>query len=397
MAPTTRPEQPDPSDQSAPAADRLAAAESRLPQMIADIIALIEVETPSADLEAVARGADAVAQLCRARLGQDPEQLTVEGTRHLRLAFGAGPTRVVLLCHQDTVWPTGTLQRIPASVREGILRGPGCFDMLTGLVMAIHAAAMLTESRTKLDGLVLLVTGDEEIGSPTSRALIEETAAGARAVLVLEASAPGGALKSVRKGGGIYSLRVTGKAAHAGLEPERGVSALLELAAQLPAIRALEDPQAGTTVTPTVFSGGTTRNTVPANAQVAIDTRAKTAAELERVDVGLRALTPTLTGAELSLDGGVNRPPLDRASSAGLLAQYLQVSRDLGVQEPADVEVGGCSDGNFTAGIGVPTLDGLGAVGDGAHAEHEHVVVAEVAPRTAVLTELVARLLDTTG
>lgn len=384
----------EPTEPSVSDAGFVAAAERRLSLMLDDLRALIEIETPSSDLAAVARGAAAVAELLTARLGATPETITVEGTTHLRLTFGDGPARVVLLCHQDTVWPVGTLERIPYSLTAGIVRGPGCFDMLAGLVMAIHAAAMIGEvDRDGLDGLCLLVTGDEEIGSRTSRALIEETAAQARAVLVLEASAPGGALKVVRKGGGMYTLHVTGRAAHAGLEPERGVSALLELAAQLPAITALADPTGGTTVTPTAFSGGTTRNTVPAQARVEIDTRATSQRELDRVDAGLRALQPTLEGAGLRLEGGVNRPPLDRAASADLLTAYLQVSRDLGVPEPEAVEVGGCSDGNFTAGIGVPTLDGLGAVGDGAHADHEHVVVAEIAPRTAVLAELVTRLL----
>lgn len=379
-----------------PSADVLAAAETRLDQMITDIRTLIEIESPSRDLDAVARGAAGVADLIQERLGARPETITVDGTTHLRLTFGDGPPKVVLLCHQDTVWPIGTLERIPFSLRDGVLRGPGCFDMLTGLVMAIHAAAILADAgdgTVGLDGVCLLVTGDEEIGSPSSRALIEETSADARAVFVLEASAAGGSLKVVRKGGGMYVLHITGRAAHAGLEPERGVNALLELAAQLPAITALADPAAGTTVTPTVFSGGSTRNTVPADARLEIDTRAKTQDELERVDAGLRALAPTLDGASLRLEGGVNRPPLNREASADLLTEYQQIVADLDLPQPQAVEVGGCSDGNFTAGIGVPTLDGLGAVGDGAHAEHEHVVVAEIAPRTAVLVELIARAL----
>ncbi len=369
------------------------AAAARLPRMLADLQRLIEVETPSDDLAAVARGAEEVADLVEERLGQRPETIVVQGCTHLRLDLGPGPRKVVVLCHQDTVWPHGTLERLPFRADDGVVRGPGSFDMLTGLVMGIHAVALLAEDRR--DGISLLVTGDEEIGSTSSRDLILETAAGTAGVLVLEASAPGGALKVGRKGGGIYTLRVTGRAAHAGLEPDKGVSALLELAAQLPAITGLADPAAGTSVTPTRFSGGTTTNTVPGEATVAIDTRARTMAELERVDAGLRALRPTLEGAGLSLEGGINRPPLERPLAEGLLATYARVTRDLGLPVPDAVEVGGCSDGNFTAGAGVPTLDGLGAVGDGAHAEHEHAVIAQIAPRTAVLAGLVAELLQT--
>ena len=370
-------------------------AQSRLGLMLADIQQLIEVETPSRDLDAVARGAVAVADIVEARLGNRPEVLTVQGCTHLRLKFGSGPPRVVLLCHQDTVWPRGSLQRLPFSMQDGVLRGPGSFDMLTGLVMAVHAAGLLRDSagEAALDGVCLLVTGDEEIGSASSRELILETAAQARAVLVLEASAPGGALKVARKGGGIYSLRITGRGAHAGLDPEKGVSALLELAAQLPAVTGLADPERGTTVTPTAFAGGTTTNTVPANATVAIDTRAATMAELERVDAGLRSLRPSQPGAEIVLEGGINRPPLERPMADDLHADYVRVTAELGRPVPDAVEVGGCSDGNFTAGAGVPTLDGLGAVGDGAHADHEHALIAEIAPRTAVLAGLVARLL----
>lgn len=380
------------SDPSLPDLPPTDAAAARLPQMLADLQRLIEVETPSHDLAAVARGAQVVADLVDERLGRRPETIVVQGCTHLRLDLGSGPRRVVLLCHQDTVWPHGTLERLPFRADDGVVRGPGSFDMLTGLVMGIHAVALLEEDRR--DGISILVTGDEEIGSTSSRDLILETAAGAAGVLVLEASAPGGALKVGRKGGGIYTLRVTGRAAHAGLEPEKGVSALLELAAQLPSITGLADPAAGTSVTPTRFSGGTTTNTVPGEATVAIDTRARTMAELERVDAGLRALRPTLAGAGLSLEGGINRPPLERPLAEGLLAEYTRLTRELGLPVPDAVEVGGCSDGNFTAGAGVPTLDGLGAVGDGAHAEHEHAVVAQIAPRTAVLAGLVSTLLE---
>ena len=279
----------------------------------------------------------------------------------------------------------GHLERLPFAVRDGVLTGPGCFDMKAGLAMALHAVAALDDR----DGVTVLVTGDEEVGSPSSRGLIEDTARGARAALVLEASAHGGALKLARKGVSRYDIVVHGLAAHAGLEPEKGVNATVELAHQVLAATALADSARGTSVTPTVAASGTTTNTVPARASVALDVRAWTQDEQERVDAALRALRPALPGVRLELRGGVNRPALEPEASRALFerAQRLAGGTLLGV------EVGGASDGNFTAGIGVPTLDGLGAVGGGAHAETEHVVVAELAPRTRLLRALVADLL----
>lgn len=375
--------------------DLLDRLQERLPQMLEDLRAMIEVETPSRDLAAVTRGAETVAALVAERLGVQMETVTVDGCPHLRHVWGDAASRVVVLCHQDTVWPIGTLERIPFTVQDGVVRGPGCFDMLTGLIMGIHALATLREAGgdAALDGVGLLVTGDEEIGSLTSRELILETAREADAVLVLEASAAGGTIKAARKGGGIYTLGTTGRAAHAGLEPEKGVNAVLELAALLPQVTGLGDADLGTSVTPTVFIGGSTRNTVPDRARVEIDTRARTQAELERVDTGLKALRASHPDAGVELFGGINRPPMERATSQGLLEVYTQVTTELGLPVPDAVEVGGCSDGNFTAGAGIPTLDGLGAVGDGAHAEHEHALVAEIAPRAAVLAGVIHRML----
>jgi glutamate carboxypeptidase len=236
------------------------------------------------------------------------------------------------------------------------------------------------------------VTGDEEFGSPGSRALIEEEAAGKVAALVLEASADGGALKIKRKGISSYRLSAAGRAAHAGLEPENGINATVELAHQVLAVTALADPALGTTVTPTLLSAGTSVNTVPAAGEFAIDVRASSAAEQQRVDSALRALRPVLPGATLTLSGAPNRPPMPESASAALFALAQQVAARLGQPALRGVAVGGGSDGNFTAGAGTPTLDGLGAVGGGAHAEHEHVLVAALAPRTALLAALVDEL-----
>ncbi|MBO0842729.1 MAG: M20 family metallopeptidase [Nocardioides sp.] len=359
-----------------------------LHRLLADIQVLVECESPSSDPAAVARSAHLVAALGSRHLGVEPERLVVDGVTHLRWRLGSGPY-VLVLGHHDTVWPHGTLARIPYAVTDGVMRGPGCFDMLAGLVMAMYAIAALP---TK-EGVELLITGDEELGSPTSRTLIEESARGATAALVLEASADGGALKTARKGTSLYEVEVVGRAAHAGLEPEKGVNATLELAHQVPAVAALSDLTQGTTVTPTSMSAGTTLNTVPGSGRFAVDVRAWSAGEQERVDAAIRALTPVLDGAEIVVHGGINRPPLEEASSAGLFEQATKVADRLGLPALTSAAVGGASDGNFTAGVGTPTLDGLGAVGGGAHAEDEHVLVDRLVDRTVLLHGLLAELL----
>lgn len=355
--------------------------------MLADIRALVECESPSVDLAAVARSAEVVARVGAAHLGVAPERIVLDGRTHLRWRLGAGPSRVLLLGHHDTVWPLGSLADHPCTVEGGVLRGPGCFDMKAGLVMAFHAAA-------GLDGVTLLVTGDEELGSPSSRELVEEEARAAGAALVLEAAADGGALKTERKGISLYEVGVVGWAAHAGLEPERGVNATLELANQVLAVSALADDQAGTTVTPTVARAGTTTNTVPSTGSFAVDVRARTRAEQDRVDRAVRALPAVLPGARVEVTGGVNRPPLEAAASAALFERVCRIASRLGLPEPMCAAVGGGSDGNLTAGVGTPTLDGLGAVGGGAHAADEHVLVDELPGRTALLRALVEELLE---
>ncbi|MFC4588412.1 M20 family metallopeptidase [Sphaerisporangium corydalis] len=359
-----------------------------LDTFLADLRELVECESPSSDQAAVARSADLVARVGAARLGAEPERITIDGCAHLRWRFGDGDRQVLLLAHHDTVWPLGTLATHPYGIAGGVLRGPGCFDMLTGLVMAIHAVAGLPVRA----GVTLLVTGDEEIGSPSSRALIEQEARRSKAVLVLEGSAAGGALKVARKGVSLYEVGVTGRAAHAGLEPEKGVNTTLELAHLAIAASALSDPAAGTSVTPTVIAAGTTTNTVPASGSFAVDVRARSHDEQLRVDRELRDLTPTVPGAVIEIRGGVNRPPLEESASRSLLERAIALAARLGLPPVSGASVGGASDGNFTAGVGTPTLDGLGAVGGGAHADDEHVVVARLLDRTVLVRELVAEL-----
>lgn len=357
-----------------------------LDTMLADLRELVECESPSDDLTAVARSADVVARIGTARLGPEPERIVLDGRTHLRWCLGSGPSRILVLGHHDTVWPLGSLATHPWSTEGGVVRGPGCFDMLAGLVMAFHALA-------GLDGVTLLVTGDEELGSPSSRGLIEDEARAAGAALVLEASADGGALKAERKGVSLYDVGVVGLAAHAGLEPEHGVNATLELAHQVLLVAALDDLAAGTTVTPTVSRTGTTTNTVPAEGSFAVDVRVRTVAEQDRVDAEMRALAAVLPGASVTVSGGPNRPPLEATSSEALVARAVAVAARLGLSELRTAAVGGASDGNFTAGVGTPTLDGLGAVGGGAHADDEHVLADELVGRTQLLRALVADLL----
>jgi len=360
-----------------------------LPQMLADLERLVTCESPSSDQAAVARSADLVAEIGTGLLGSAPEYVVVDGCTHLRWRLGDGPSRVLVLAHHDTVWPIGSLETHPFVIEDGVLRGPGSFDMKTGLVMAFHALAALPDA----DGVTLLVTGDEELGSPSSRALIEEEAAGCVAALVLEASADG-ALKLERKGVSNYEIRIVGRAAHAGLEPELGVNASIEAAHQILAVSTVGDASRGTSVTPTSLTSGTTRNTVPAAASFLIDARARDVDEQLRVDKELHALTPVLPDASLEILGGPNRPPLERTMSIDLFERASRLAAELGLPELREISVGGGSDGNFTAGVGTPTLDGLGAVGGGAHADDEHVVVDEIAPRTALLVALINDLLD---
>jgi glutamate carboxypeptidase len=361
--------------------------EARLPEMLADLEELVRCESPSADAAALARSADAVDALGRRLLGAPAERIVRDGRPHLRWTFGEGPRRVLLLGHHDTVWPLGTLDRLPWTLRDGVVRGPGCFDMKAGLVQMFYALAAL-EAR---DGVTVLVTADEEVGSPSSEPLIADAARGCAAALVLEASAPGGALKTARKGVSRYELTVRGRAAHAGLEPERGVNATVEIAHQVPVIAGLADGD--TTVTPTLLTGGSSANTVPDRATLAVDVRMFDPGEQRRVDAALRGLRPRLPGAALELTAGPRRPPLPASASAGLFALARRVAADLGLGDLAGVAVGGGSDGNLAAAVGTPTLDGLGAVGGGAHADEEHVVAGELPRRAALLANLVTTLL----
>ena len=348
---------------------------------------LVEAESPSADASACAACADVADRLATRLLGAPAERCEVDGRVHLRWRFGSAD-RVLLIGHLDTVWPLGTAASWPFAADAETATGPGAFDMKAGVVQLLFALNALDA----LDGAVVLLTTDEEVGSPTSRDLIREAATAVDAALVLEPSAAG-ALKTERKGVAIYRLDVEGRAAHAGLDPESGVNAAVELVHQLLAVVELADPARGTTVNPGIVAAGTAVNTVPAAATAQIDVRTRTLAEAERIDAAFRALRPVTAGAALAVERIGAVPPLERSASASLFRKADALAARLGLPALTEAAVGGGSDGNMIAALGVPTLDGLGAVGDRAHARGEYVRVGAMAERAALVAALVRELL----
>ncbi|MFJ9074733.1 M20 family metallopeptidase [Streptomyces sp. NPDC102278] len=363
------------------------AADVSVEAMIEDLRKLVEVESPSRDVDALTASARAVAAVVESRLGGRAVLVESEAGPHVHWS-GGGEPRVLILGHHDTVFPLGTLARRPFTVEDGHVTGPGVFDMLGGLVQAVHGLATLADR----SGVEILVTADEEVGSGSSRALIEERALACGAVLVFEGAADGGGLKTGRKGCGTFRVSITGRASHAGLEPSAGVNALVEASHQVLRIAEFGRPDLGTTVTPTVAAAGTLDNVVPAEASVVVDVRVESTAEKERVEAAFAALTPHLDEARIRVEGAVGRPPMPESASAELFA----VARRLlpGIEGRA---VGGGSDGNFTAALGVPTLDGLGAVGGGAHADHEYLVIDAMAERAHLVAGLVHAIRDPRG
>jgi glutamate carboxypeptidase len=301
---------------------------------------------------------------------------------------------ILLLGHFDTVYELGTLARMPCKIEKGRLYGPGVFDMKSGIALMLHAIEALHVGRGGLPRpvRVWLVT-DEEVGSESSRAMTEKLAKQCEAVLVLEpSSGPRGALKTSRKGVGDYTVRVTGRAAHAGLDPGAGQSAIVELAQQIARIAAFGEPKRGLTVNVGVIRGGTRTNVVAAEAAAEVDVRIQKLGDAARIDRKFRGLRTVNRKCKLEISGGVNRPPMERsAGTVALFGQARGFAKEIGwtLEETA---AGGGSDGNFTAALGVPTLDGLGGVGDGAHAVYEHVLIEELPRRAALIAGLLARL-----
>lgn len=369
----------------------MTALATRLDGILADIRRCVEIETPSRDKTLCDKFVPFFAGLATSYGARVERVANVQHGDHLVLRWGGDGAPIVFIGHYDTVWPSGTLARKPFSVADGKARGPGVFDMKTGLVQALWTARLLHESDRNAPPIAFLVNSDEEIGSVTSQKLIEQLARESRAVFVFEPSFHG-KVKTARKGVGMYTIEIEGRAAHAGSEPEKGVNAVDELARATLAIHALGDPKAGTTINVDVVSGGTARNTIAAQARGEIDMRCATSAEGARIDAAMHALKPHHPDAKLRVTGGLNRPPMEKTPKiAELFARARDIAKNLGFTLE-DVSVGGGSDGNFAAAVGAGVVDGLGAVGDGAHAEHEHVLVDSIAERTALAIELARTL-----
>jgi glutamate carboxypeptidase len=314
---------------------------------------------------------------------------------HLQVDFSSPHRRepALLLGHLDTVYDLGTLKNMPWRHEHGRLYGPGVFDMKGGIAQMLFALSALRAIHSDLPRPVkVLLVSDEEEGSDTSRSITEQVARECAAVLVCEPSGDGGALKTARKGVGAFTMKVIGKASHAGLDFEKGQSAILELAHQIEAISRLTDLKRGTTLNVGVIGGGTRSNVVAAEATAEIDLRIARKSDGPIMERKVRGLRPVNKKCKLEIEGGINRPPLERTKQvAALFGVAQEVGRELGF-ELDEIAVGGGSDGNFTGGIGIPTLDGLGAVGEGAHAPHESIVAAELPRRAALLAGLIAAI-----
>lgn len=358
---------------------------------------LVEIESPSDLKQAVDRLGTVLASKLAELGGQVRVHYSEKFGNHLQVDFKANGKHkpILLLGHMDTVYPVGTISKMPCRIAKGRLHGPGVLDMKSGIALAIHALeAMLKWNKGKLPRPVtMLLVSDEEVGSQSSRAITESLARKSEAVLVLEPAAGlKGALKTARKGICEYQLLVTGKAAHSGLDFEKGQNAIVELARQVEKISGLVDLKRGITVNVGKVSGGTRVNVVPAEAAALIDVRVSRMNDALRIDQELRGLRPFNRKCRIRISGGMNRPPMERTPEiASLHGKAVEIASELGwkLQEAA---VGGGSDGNFTAALGIATLDGLGGVGEGAHAQHESIIVAELPRRAALLSALIAAI-----
>ena len=363
--------------------------------MVEQVRKLVTQESPTQDKPSCDALCAYLAEQFRGLGGKVKVHRQARAGNHLQVDFAASRRRkpVLLLGHYDTVYDLGTLKTMPWREANGKLSGPGVFDMKGGIVQMMFALRALREVKGGPPRPVTVwLVSDEETGSDSSRTTTEELASQCGAALVCEPSGPGGALKTARKGVGEFVLQVTGRAAHSGLDFEKGQSAIQELAHQIHAISRLTDLARGITLNVGVIRGGTRTNVVAAEARAEVDLRIAHKSDGPRMERKVKALRPVNHNCSLQIEGGVNRPPLERTKHVAALFQTAQrVAADLGF-ELQEIAVGGGSDGNFTAGIGVPTLDGLGAVGDGAHASHEYVVAAELPRRAALLAGLIEAL-----
>ncbi len=363
--------------------------DARTTQMLEHVKQFVNTESPSNEPELLQTSAEFLAKVMTEVLGKAPEIIASDKGPHVHWK-GSDDTKVLIVGHHDTVFQKGTVAKRGFSVDGDIARGPGIFDMKAGIIQAIYGLSEIREAYHA----EILITSDEEIGSYASRALIEERAKATGNVLVFEPSGNGDALKIARKGVGTFRVDIAGRASHAGLEPEKGINALIELAAQVQTIAAIAKPEIGTTVTPTIASAGTTENVVPAAAQITVDVRVNVVSEKARVESAFSALQPTVSGATISVSGSINRPPMHESASTTLYAVAQSVAQGIGITNLQGIAVGGGSDGNFTAAIGVPTLDGLGACGGGAHAETEYIKVSKMGERAALAAAITRALVN---
>ena len=369
-------------------ADRLHYFEERLPLMLETIRSWVEVESPSDNKAAADRAGTLLAGKFEELGGKPRLHHATDYGDNLQIDFPGSSQQkpVLLLGHFDTVYPLGTLASMPCRIEDDRMLGPGVLDMKAGIALMWYAIQALQSWHAGLPRPVtVFLVSDEEVGSSSSRRITEELARSSSGVLVLEpAAGTKGAVKTARKGVGEYTLTVNGIAAHAGLDPAKGHSAIVELARQITAISKFNDLRTGMTVNPGVIRGGTRTNVIAAEATVEIDARIQNAKQASSLDRKMRALTVFDKHCKLAVEGGINRMPMERtAGVAALYGKATVIAQQVGwkLEEAA---VGGGSDGNFTAGIGIPTLDGMGAVGDGAHAVHEHIRISEL-PRRAML------------
>jgi len=379
---------------STPEAERrLAYFAERRDQMLATIRRLVELESPSDNKTAVDHLSDVVAAELVALGGALTIHRADDFGNHLQADFAgrSGTRPVLLLGHYDTVYPLGTLATMPCQIVDGKLTGPGVLDMKSGIALMLHSIAALKDWHGELPRPVtVLLVSDEEVGSDSSRAITERLAKRVAAVLVLEPSYGfEGAVKTARKGVGEYQIKVTGKASHAGLDFQKGVNAIVELARQIERVTGFTDLKKGLTVNVGIVSGGSRTNVVPAESSAQVDVRIARLKDAAGIDKKMRALRPFNRRCKLEVTGGINRPPMERtAGVAALYTKAVAIARDLG-WKLGEAAVGGGSDGNFTAGLGIPTLDGLGGVGDGAHATHEHILISELPMRAALVAGLI--------
>lgn len=358
-------------------------------EILLDIKELVAAESPSMNKAAVDRCGEVLQSLFAKRLGVEAEiDEQPEYGNHLKFTLGSGDEQTVLLGHFDTVWDEGELVM---REEDGKLYGPGVLDMKAGLVQAIWAVRAL-QQHDLLAGkrIVFLCGSDEEVGSPSSSAWLSQHALGSAQVLVVEPAVAGsGALKTARKGTGQYEITLNGLAAHAGNNPEEGISAVQEMAHQIMFLHSLNAPERGTTVNVGIARGGNRINVVADKAVLGIDTRVTSEAEAERIHAEISQITPHLAGITLNISGAQSRPPMRQTPESLLLMERAQqVALQLGFEVEGKA-VGGGSDGNFTAALGIPTLDGLGATGAGIHARHEHIIIADIAPRAALVAGLI--------